>query len=249
MVGYRQIADELRATIQGGTYGPRALLPSVSDLTKRYGVAKETVRQAYMTLAGEGLVQSVFGRGWIVRPRPRPRRHGFERYSRSRWAGDGQAILIAETERQGLSARQEIRELAEVPTPEAVAERLGVPVGSRVWVRKRTTFIEDRTHQLADSYYPLDLVEGTKIREENTGAGGSFARLEENGVRLAEIREELTARMPTSDESAMLGLPPGTPVVELTRTTFDATGRAVEVMCAVIAADMSTFDYRFPIPD
>ncbi|MEV6981571.1 hypothetical protein AB0M95_09990 [Sphaerisporangium sp. NPDC051017] len=48
---------------------------------------------------------------------------------------------------------------------------------------------------------------------------------------------------------AALSLPPGTPVVELKRTTFEATGRAVEVMCAVIAADMSTFDYRFPIPD
>ncbi len=249
MVGYRQIADELRATIEGGEYGPRALLPSVSDLTKRYGVAKETVRQAFMTLASEGLVQSISGRGWIVRPRPRPRRHGFERYSRSRWSGDGQPILIAETARQGLSARQEIRELAEVPAPEVVAERLGVPPGTLVWVRRRTTFIEDRVHQLADSYYPLELVEGTRIRRENTGPGGGFARLEETGLRLAEIREELAARMPTSVESLALSLPPGTPVVELTRTTYEAEGRAVEVMCAVIASDMTTFDYRFPIPD
>lgn len=249
MVSYRQIADDLRAAIESGEYGPRALLPSLTEFTQRYGVARNTATQALKQLEQEGLIQSVSGRGWIVRPRPRPRRHGFERYSRSRWSGDGQPILIAETARQGLTARQEIRELAEVPAPEAVAERLGVPVGTVVWVRRRTTFIEDRTHQLADSYYPLDLVEGTRVRKENTGPGGSFARLEETGIRLSEIREELAARMPTATESSALGLPPGTPVVELTRTTFETAGRAVEVMCAVIAADMSTFDYRFPIPD
>jgi len=249
MVTYRQISDDLRAAIESGEYGPRSLLPSLTELTKRYGVARNTATQALKQLEQEGLIQSISGRGWIVRPRPRPRRHGFERYSRSRWSGDGQPILIAETARQGLTARQEIRELAEVPAPEAVAERLEVPTGTIVWVRRRTTFIEDRAHQLADSYYPLDLVEGTRIRKENTGPGGSYARLEETGVHLAEIREELSARMPTSSESAMLVLPAGTPVVELTRTTFGASGRAVEVMCSVIAADMSTFDYRFPIPD
>ncbi|WP_433514863.1 hypothetical protein ACQP2T_04105 [Nonomuraea sp. CA-143628] len=50
-------------------------------------------------------------------------------------------------------------------------------------------------------------------------------------------------------QSAALDLPTGTPVVELIRTTFTDTGRPVEVMCAVIAADMSSFGYRFPIPD
>jgi len=248
MVSYRQISDDLRALIESGEYGPRALLPSLSELTKRYGVARNTATQALKTLEQEGMIQVESGR-WIVRPRPRPRRHGIDRYSRSRWSGDGQAILIAETARQGLTARQEIRELAEVPAPEPVAERLDVPVGTVVWVRRRTTFVGERPHQLADSYYPLDLVKGTRIRKENTGPGGGFARLEETGLRLGEIEEEISARMPTSREATALTLPAGTPVVDLVRTTYDTTGRPVEVMLAVLAADMSTFAYRFPIPD
>jgi GntR family transcriptional regulator len=38
-------------------------------------------------------------------------------------------------------------------------------------------------------------------------------------------------------------------VADLTRTTYDSTGRPVEVMLAVIAGDMVVFDDRFPIPD
>ncbi|GIG63237.1 hypothetical protein Lfu02_76090 [Longispora fulva] len=56
-------------------------------------------------------------------------------------------------------------------------------------------------------------------------------------------------RMPTGPESVALNLPPGTPVVDLTRTTYDTEGRAVEVMLAILAGDMVTFAYEFPIPD
>lgn len=55
--------------------------------------------------------------------------------------------------------------------------------------------------------------------------------------------------MPTGPESVALNLPPGTPVVDLTRTTYDTEGRAVEVMLAILAGDMVTFAYEFPIPD
>jgi GntR family transcriptional regulator len=130
-----------------------------------------------------------------------------------------------------------------------VAERFGIPEGTPVWVRRRTTLIDARPNQLADSYYELAVVYGTRIMEEETGPGGGFARLEETGIRLDRISEELAARMPTGPEVATLQLPPGTPVIELTRTTFDTTGKAVEVMLSVLAADMASFCYDFPIPD
>jgi len=105
------------------------------------------------------------------------------------------AILTAEAAVQGLVANQLIRELAEVPAPPDVAERLGVEPGTSVWVRRRTTLINGRPNQLADSYYTLSVVDtAPAIREENTGPGGGFARLEEAGYHLAEICEELLPR-------------------------------------------------------
>ena len=172
-----------------------------------------------------------------------------DRYSRSRWSQGKQALLIAEAERQGLSANQVLRDLVRVSAPAPVAERLGVETGTEVWARKRTTMIDGRPNQLADSYYELSVAEGTLLMEEDTGPGGGFNVLEQQGFRLARIREELAVRMPTGPESVALSLPAGTPVVNLIRTTYADNGQAVEVLLAVIAGDMAEFDYDFPIPD
>jgi GntR family transcriptional regulator len=123
-------------------------------------------------------------------------------------------------------------------------------VGTPVHVRRRTTLIEGRPNQLADSYYELAIADAAPaLKEEDTGPGGGFARLEEAGHRLARISEEISLRMPTGPESGVLTLPEGTPVAELIRTTYDTQGQPVEVMIAVIAGDMVTFNYNFPIPD
>jgi GntR family transcriptional regulator len=243
-----RVADDLRSKIDASEYEPGQQLPTLDKLAEQYTCSLAAVRKAIDLLKQQGLVVTVQGRGTFVRDRPHARRHGIERYSRSRWAA-GTPILIAEVERQGRHADQVIRELAEVPAPTAVAERLGISPSTTVWVRRRTTMIDGRPNQLADSYYELRLVRGTAITQENTGPGGGFARLEDQGIKLARIQEELSVRMPTGPESVTLQLPPGTPVIDLTRTTFAVDGRPVEVMLAVIAADMVTFSYDFPIPD
>jgi GntR family transcriptional regulator len=83
-------------------------------------------------------------------------------------------------------------------------------------LRSRTTYINDRPNQLADS---------------------------------SHIREELTTGMPVGPETVLLRLPEGMPVVELVRMTYDSGGRASEVMISVIAGDMASFCYDFPILD
>jgi GntR family transcriptional regulator len=243
-----RVADGIRIKIESHEYAPGEQLPTLDRLAEQHRCSLAAVRKAIDLLKQQGLVVTVQGRGTFVRDRPHARRHGIERYSRSRWAG-GTAVLIAEAEEQGRTAEQVIRELAEVPAPEAVAERLGIEAETTVWVRRRTTLIDGRPNQLADSYYPLPLVRGTAIMQEDTGPGGGFARLEEKGIRLARIREDLCIRMPTTPESVALELPPGTPVIDLARTTCDSDGRPVEVMLAVIAGDMATFSYDFPVPD
>jgi GntR family transcriptional regulator len=244
-----RIADDIRAKIEIGEYAPGTQLPTYDDLAEAYLCSLAVVRKAVDLLKQQGLVVTRQGKGSYVRERPTARRHGVNRYSRSRWQG-GQAVLIAEAAQQGHVANQLIRFLGEVQAPENVAERLAIPSASPVFVRRRTTLINDRPNQLADSYYPLSIVRQVpRIQEEDTGPGGGFARIEEAGIRLARIREELSTRMPTTPEVVTLKLPEGTPVIELIRTTYSDAGTPIEVMLATIAGDMITFDYDFPIPD
>jgi GntR family transcriptional regulator len=245
-----RIADDLRALIETGQLAPGEQLPTISDLTARYLCSAAPVRSAIELLRQQGLAITKHGLGVFVRERPRARRQGLDRYRRSVWMG-GRKLLDAEAEDQGLRIDpQMMRFIGEVPAPEPVAQRFGIEPGTPVHARRRTTVIDGRPNQLADSYYELDVLAAVPVlAEEETGPGGGFARIEEAGIRLAEIREEIGIRMPTSPESVALKLPAGTPVADLIRTAFDDTGRPIEVMLAVIAGDMTTFCYRFPIPE
>ena len=244
-----RIADDLRAKIETGELAAGEQIPTLDALKDRYLCSLGAVRAAVDLLKQQGLLITQQGKGTYVRERTVARRHGMDRYSRSRWSS-GAAILEAEAAAQGHEAAQLIRFLGTAPAPEAVAERLGIKPGAGVHVRRRTTLIDGRPNQLADSYYPLALAAAVPvITQEDTGPGGGFARIEEAGYRLARIREEITVRMPTGPETAALQLPEGTPVAGLIRTVYDSQEQPIEVMLAVIAGDMVAFDYDFPVPD
>jgi DNA-binding transcriptional MocR family regulator len=66
---YRQIAEQVRAAIEGGRLGAGDRLPTIRDLARRLAVNRDTVSVAYETLAREGWVESTVGRGTFVRGR------------------------------------------------------------------------------------------------------------------------------------------------------------------------------------
>ena len=70
---YLQIAEILRQDLDRGVWEAGDLLPTISELSEEYAVAKITVRQAIKILEEEGLVESRRGRGTTVLPPP-PRR-------------------------------------------------------------------------------------------------------------------------------------------------------------------------------
>ncbi len=63
---YRQIAGDLRQAIADGVLGTGERLPSTSELMDRYGVANQTVQNAFRQLRTEGLIVSFTGRGSFV---------------------------------------------------------------------------------------------------------------------------------------------------------------------------------------
>jgi GntR family transcriptional regulator len=64
---YVQAADELRREIRTGELKPGQKLPSVRQLSERFGVAQMTVNNALRMLREEGLTVSTPGRGTYVR--------------------------------------------------------------------------------------------------------------------------------------------------------------------------------------
>ena len=97
--------------------------------------------------------------------------------------------------------------------------------------RSRRYLADGRPIEVAVSFLPLALAEGTPIMETNTGPGGIYARLEEAGHLLDHFVEEVTARMPTADERRRLELADGVPVLVVVRTAYD-TARHARSRCA-----------------
>ncbi|MGK5629252.1 GntR family transcriptional regulator [Streptomyces sp. URMC 123] len=67
---YVQVADTLRSEIRAGKIAPGQKLPSVRQLSERFGVAKMTVDNALKVLRGEALVSTMPTRGTFVRNLP-----------------------------------------------------------------------------------------------------------------------------------------------------------------------------------
>lgn len=243
---YKQIADQLRSVIAKGELREGAQLPSESQLQEHYGVTRMTARNALQILQSEGLVVAQHGRGVFVRSRPPIIRLSSGRFRRAdREAGQG--AFAAETSRLGLTPSQMIREVSEIDPLPFVAERLKLRKGAKVVVRRRLMLADDMPMQLADSYIPATIARGTALMHTDSGPGGTYARIEERGHRLVRAREELEARMPSSEELRLLRLDPGVPVISLIRTAYDSDDKPVEVFDSVVAADKHRFVYEVPM--
>lgn len=64
---YRQLMDQFRAQVAGGTVRPGEMLPSVRQVAEELQVNPMTVSKAYSLLEREGLVELVRGQGMRVK--------------------------------------------------------------------------------------------------------------------------------------------------------------------------------------
>ncbi len=106
---------------------------------------------------------------------------------RSIWpAGFGERTFKVDQVEVGREAPPDhIRLLLDLPDEEAV-----------VVVRKRRYVLDGKPVLVSVSYLPSDVTSGTRIEQEDTGPGGTYARLAETGHAPVRFREDLRSRMP-----------------------------------------------------
>jgi GntR family transcriptional regulator len=238
---YRQIVDEIRRAIEAGELAEGDQIPSQSQMMTQFKVARQTVQKAVAALVAEGLAVTRVGAGVYVRRFDPITRESPARLARDRW-GAGSAIQDRDT---GPRVRAVDVAVDQAPPPHPVATALRLKSDAPALRRSRRFVVDDRTVQIATSWYPLDLAEGTTIAERDTGPGGAYARLAELGHGPVRFREVIRCRMPQQPERDVLELPPGTPVAEITRYAFDDAGRCVEVNEMVLDGTAYVLAYEF----
>lgn len=119
---YAQIATVLRERITSQALPPGGLLPSEAALSAEFRVARNTVRRALTQLEEEGLVESVPGRGRVVRAAEEHGRGGRRpKLPRYRQISDEFRAAIE---------RGELAPGALLPSEAAISSRYGVSRGT-----------------------------------------------------------------------------------------------------------------------
>ncbi|MFC7868457.1 UTRA domain-containing protein [Streptomyces murinus] len=143
-----------------------------------------------------------------------------------------------------LTCKAERSPTAEVPAPEAVAALLGTPT---VVVRRRIIQLDGIPCELTDTYYPASIAGGTRLAEKGKIPGGAVTLLAELGHVGARVREDVTARMPSTEERDILRLAPDEPVLTLTRVTLDGGDRPIQADMMVMPAHRQRLRYELQI--
>lgn len=252
---YLRVLADLRAQIRDGALPPGARVPSRNAIIARYGVGETAAKHALQVLATEGLIEPRPGSGSYVRPDPAGRllEHDRLHFPGSPFgfgppAGpDGGGLAQHNGEAVRLTWEHHT-ERVQAPAP--VARRLRLPPGEDRVMRTSYLLTADSVPvQLAVSYEPLALTEGTPVLlpEQGAHAGrGVIARMGVVGVRVDQVTEEIAIRPSLAAEAAALAIPLGAPVLAVERAHL-AGGRPAEVCDIVIPAGQYRLRYRFPV--
>jgi DNA-binding GntR family transcriptional regulator len=218
---YAKIAEELRAQIMDGTYGPGALLPSRNELAEMYSVSAITARDALAVLSHEGLAQAIRGRGHIVR-RKRPRLNAPGR-------------LYAPASIAGTTLDPEVLALRRVDVYQEIApDNIALPLGcgaELVWVRRAvfTATADRQPAQIQVSWLPgLTDEAAAKLRSIGQDTPWPQTAQEVTGRIIAVVQQKTRARGANPFEAEVFGIPDGAQVLVCHLTTTDATGSPIE---------------------
>ncbi|YCK35206.1 UTRA domain-containing protein [Actinomadura sp. ATCC 39365] len=129
-----------------------------------------------------------------------------------------------EAAQQGGVGSTQLREVAQLEASPDVAADLGLDPGQSVVVRRRLVLLNDKAVELADSYYPVSIAQGTPLAQTGKIRGGAVTLLAELGYTAHSTIETIRARPATVEEARLLNLQPADWVLVLRRVIKDHRG-------------------------
>ena len=226
---WQQLARVLRDEIEQGLLRADQALPSESELIDRYAVSRTVVREALADLVRGGLIYKVRARGSFVSPR-RPD---------LKFIGSmtGSSDDLSTT---GRSVTTRVLDF-EVSTADASdAEALRIAEGSSVVRLRRLRSVDGTPWLLVDTVLPYDRFP-TLVRA-NLENRSLYEHLRRHfGVQPSGADRWISAVMPSPEDSELLQLAAGQPVLSIDSVAWDADGVPFERYSALHRSDESRF--------
>jgi GntR family transcriptional regulator len=242
VAAYARIASDLRKMITSRDIKPGEQLPSELELRDQYKASRNTVLDAIKKLKDEGLVETRPGQGWFARVRIVPFVNSLD------W---GDAAAIKQANDSGRTPRVTPPTVSLQAAESDMAERLNVPVGTALIVRRQEWFLDDVPWRLQEVWCPRALFDQGAHRllmAEDISQGLGVYLHETLGLRPATATFFFLPRSPRDEESKFFGFPAEGEIpyiIELIRTasTLDDSGpRPLYTVVGAYAGDRNRFE-------
>ena len=220
---YQRVATELRGEIDDGRWKAGDRIPTEVELSARFSVSRNTVRQALDLLHSMNLVTRQQGRGTFVAT------HGL-----SHVIGELKSLTEVMRERGFVPGTEGLDLVVDHRPPFDAAEHL---MSSSIWRVDRLRTADGRPFCNMSSWLP-DAI-GRRLSVERLAEDGSLYRVlrDDLGILLSEATEIIRAEAATAPEASVLGIRRGAPVIVIYRWVSDNRGRPVEYVRAAAPGD------------
>ena len=223
---YFQVATQLQGLIESGEIEVGARIENEVDLAERLGLSRPTTRRAIQYLVERGMLVRKRGVGTIVAHPSVRRPVELSSLYDDLVAGDREP-------------RTEVLELRVVPAGDAVAQALQMPPGTEITWIERLRYAGGEPLALMHNAIPVDLI---RLTERDLAEHGLYELLRRAGFVPRIATQVIGARSATSAEARILGEKRGASLLTMTRTAWDAGGRALEYGSHVYRASRYSFE-------
>lgn len=206
--------------------GEGEALPTERDLAVRYGVARETVRQALRELLLEGRLRRQ-GRGTVVAGPKLEQPLSLASYTEG-------------VRRQGRTPGRSLISLERFPCTPALSAATGVAAGEPVWHLERVLLADDERVGLESTYVSVERAPALDTEFDPDSSFYAYLR-EQLGVSFGQADERIETVLATPREALLIGTPPALPMLLLHRVSKDTGGRPLERVRTLFRGDRFSF--------
>lgn len=226
---YARVKQFLKDGLAAGRWAPGALMPSEAELVAQFGVSRMTVNRALRELQADGLVQRTQGVGTFAAP--------LHRLAAPLAIRD----LHEELVERGQQHTTDVQLCREERAPAALAERLGLKAGARVFHVLLLHRCNGVPLQCEDRYvvpaWAPDFLET------------DFHTTTPTHVLLQRVPQwegqySIEAAAPTAQEAQLLQIAPGDPCLVVVRRT-ESRGKPITLARLVHPGQRYTIEGRF----
>lgn len=220
---YTQIASSLRHEIEAGTWPVGAMLPSISQLADRFGVANQTMRQAVGLLEAEGLVLRRQGVGTVIQNDPRDL-HWLK--LPTNWAS-----LVGMLDR--LDVRAMLVEASDrMPK---VREYEGRADGAFKYV-KRVHYLGDEPFCVIEFYLAAEVYMRAPRQFRNKTVIPILSKMK--GIGIGKVLQSIGIDVADAETAKHLDIPLANPIARVRRSIADKKGKLIYVADAQYRSDV-----------